>query len=143
MSEAFYITDLTNAEWQLLSDLIPAAKPGGRPRTQNMRMVVNAIVYVLRSGCHWRLLPHEYPNWKTVYDYFWKWRQQGLWQAINEILREQVRRAAGRTALPSAAILTGTALPADSLRPALWVTTVSRPGPPSAVVRVVTTGAKS
>ena len=98
MSEVVYATDLTDAEWQLLAAWIPAAKPGGRPRTQNMRTVVNAVLYVLRSGCHWRLLPHEYPNWKTVYDYFWKWRQRGLWQAINEILRGQVRRAAGRTA---------------------------------------------
>jgi transposase len=143
MSDAFYATDLTDAEWQFLSDLIPAVKPGGRPRTQNMRMVVNAVLYVLRSGCHWRLLPHEYPNWKTVYDYFWKWRQQGLWQAINHTLREQVRAAAGRTAAPSAAILTVTALPADSLRPALWVATVNRRKQPSAAVRAATTAAKN
>jgi putative transposase len=105
MLSAFYATDLTDAEWHILSPFLPAAKPGGRPRTHNVRRIVNAILYVLRTGCHWRLLPHEYPNWKTVYDYFWKWRQQGLWQAINEILRGQVRRAVGRTALPSAAIL--------------------------------------
>jgi putative transposase len=105
MSDAFYTTDLTDAEWQLLAPWIPAAKPGGRPRTQNMRMVVNAILYVLRSGCHWRLLPHEYPNWKTVYHYFWKWRQQGLWQQINRTLRGQARRVLGRAVLPRAAIL--------------------------------------
>jgi putative transposase len=105
MSEVVYATDLTDAEWQLLAPWIPAAKPGGRPRTQNMRMVVNAILYVLRSGCHWRLLPHEYPNWKTVYDYFWKWRQQGLWQQINRTLRGQARRVLGRAVLPRAAIL--------------------------------------
>src|SRR3954471_13638620 len=95
MSEDLYTTDLTDTDWHILSPFIPAAKPGGRPRTQNMRVIVNAILYVLRSGCHWRLLPHEHPNWKTVYDYFWKWRQQGLWQAINRTLRERVRRATG------------------------------------------------
>jgi putative transposase len=98
MFSAFYATDLTDAEWHILSPFLPAAKPGGRPRTHDVRQIVNAILYVLRTGCHWRLLPHEYPNWKTVYDYFWKWRQRGLWQTINEILRGQVRRAAGRTA---------------------------------------------
>ena len=143
MSDVVYATDLTDAEWGLLSPLIPAAKPGGRPRTQDIRTVVNAVLYVLRSGCHWRLLPHEYPNWKTVYDYFWKWRQQGLWQEINHTLREQARRALGRRARPRAAILTATALPADSLRPALWVRTVNRPRPPSAVVRVAMTAVKS
>lgn len=62
MSDAFYPTDLTDAEWRILSPFIPAPKPGGRPRTQDMRRVVNAILYILRSGCHGRLLPHEYPN---------------------------------------------------------------------------------
>ena len=143
MSDVVYATDLTEAEGRLLSPLIPAAKPGGRRRTQDIRTVVNAVLYVLGSGCHWRLLPHEYPNWQTVYDYCWKWPQQGRWQEIHPTVRQQARRALGRTARPRAAILTATALPADSLRPALRVRTVNRPRPPRAVVRVVTTAVKN
>jgi putative transposase len=74
-----YPTDLTEAEWTLLAPLIPAAKRGGRPRTTDMREVVNAIVYVLRGGCQWRLLPTEFPPHQTVYHYFRTWRYAGVW----------------------------------------------------------------
>jgi putative transposase len=85
--------------------LIPPAQVGGRPRRQNMRVVVNAMLYVLRGGISWRMLPHDLPKWKTVYDYFWKWWRAGTWEEINGILRERVRVAAGRNAQPTAAIL--------------------------------------
>lgn len=100
-----YPTDLNDVEWQILKPLVPPAKPGGRPRTTNMREVLNAIFYVLRSGCAWRMLPHDYPPWKTVYDYFRQWRIDGVWEQINETLRVRLRKADGREAEPSAAIL--------------------------------------
>src|SRR3954453_24089245 len=95
-----YPTDLTDAEWEILAPLLPSALPGGRPRRQDMRAIVNAMLYVLRGGISWRLLPHDLPKWKTVYDYFWKWRRAGTWQEINEKLRERVCTAAGRQAQP-------------------------------------------
>jgi len=100
-----YPTDLNDVEWQILKPLVPAAKPGGRPRSTDMREVLNAIFYVLRSGCAWRMLPHDLPPWKTVYDYFRGWRIDGVWEQINETLRVRLRKADGREAVPSAAIL--------------------------------------
>ena len=88
-------TDLTDAQWQRLERLIPPAKPGGRDRSANMREVMNAINYVLRTGCHWHLLPHDFPPSGTVYWYFWTWRNEGAWQLMHDILREQVRTEAG------------------------------------------------
>jgi transposase len=70
-----------------------------------MREVVNGIVYVLRTGCSWRLLPHDFPPWNTVYYYFWRWRREGIWDRIVSRLRARVRRAAGRKPTPSAAII--------------------------------------
>jgi putative transposase len=104
-SSTAYPTDLSDAEWAILAPLIPAAQPGGRPRRQDMRAIINAMLYVLRGGISWRMLPHDLPKWKTVYDYFWKWRRAGLWEEINGRLRERVRVAAGRPAQPTAAIL--------------------------------------
>jgi transposase len=100
-----YPSDLTDAEWAVLSPLIPAPKPGGRPATHARREVVNAIRYVLRGGIAWRALPHEYPPWQTVYHYFRLWRLDGTWERANAHLRAQVRVRAGRTAGPTAAIL--------------------------------------
>jgi len=89
----------------VLAPLIPPAKPGGRPRTTDMREVLNAIFYLLRSGGAWRLLPREFPAWQTVYDYFRHWRDTGLWEQIHTTLRERVRCQIGRKAEPSAAII--------------------------------------
>jgi putative transposase len=100
-----YATDLTDAEWQLLAPLIPAAKPGGRPPIHDRRELVNAMAYRVRSGCAWRLLPHDLPPWQTVYHYFGSWRQQGRWEQIHGVLRVQERTRQGRPAHPSAAIL--------------------------------------
>ena len=105
MSRNQYGSDLTNEEWDILAPLIPPAKPGGRPRTTDMREVLNAIFYILRSGCSWRLMPHDLPCWQTVYDYFCKWRISGLWEQINTTLREKVRKATGRDSQPSASII--------------------------------------
>src|SRR5580693_4503963 len=76
---ARYPTDLADTQWAVLAPLIPAAKAGGRPRTTDMREVVNAVFYVLRGGCQWRLLPKDFPPYQTVYDYFRSWRLLGTW----------------------------------------------------------------
>ena len=103
-----YPSDLTDAQWELLAPLLPPARPPGqrgRPRTTDLREVVNAIIYITRAGCAWRLLPHEFPPWSTVYEYFWCWRRDGLWERVLEALREQAREKAGRKPTPSAAII--------------------------------------
>ena len=100
-----YPTDLTEAAWPLLAPLIPAAKPGGRPRTTDMREVVNAIFYVLRGGCQWRLLPTDFPPHQTVYHYFRTWRRAGVWERMHDTLRGDLREASGRTREPSAGII--------------------------------------
>ena len=105
MSRQPYPSDLTDRQWRRLEPLLPPAKPGGRPRSADLREVVNAILYVLRNGVVWRALPHDFPTWKTAYHYFRAWRADGTWAAIHDALREQVRRADGREATPSAAIL--------------------------------------
>jgi putative transposase len=84
---------------------VPPAKPGGRHREVCIREVVNAIFYVLRSGCAWRMLPHDFPAWQTVYGYFCQWRKEGVWVQMNAALREAVRIQAGREPEPSAAIM--------------------------------------
>lgn len=100
-----YRTDLTEEQWELLRQLIPPAKSGGRPRTVDMREVVNAILYILMAGCAWSLLPHDFPKWKTVYHYFRQWRIDGDWERIHEQLRQWVRAIEDRHPSPSAAIL--------------------------------------
>jgi transposase len=105
MGRQAYSTDLTDAEWTLLEPFIPAPLPGGRPITWPRREIVDALVYVLRSGCKWELLPHDFPPYKTVYDYYRQWRRSGLWEQINTALREQLRVTLGREPQPSAAII--------------------------------------
>lgn len=100
-----YPTDLTDREWEVLEPLVPQAKPGGRPRAHETRELLDAIFYVLRSGCAWRLLPHDFPSWQTAYHYFRLWRLDGTWERMHDALRERVRVRAGREATPSAAII--------------------------------------
>ena len=100
-----YATDLTDAQWDLIEAFIPWPKPGGRDRTTSMRAVVHAVLYLLRTGCAWRMLPHDFPPWQTVYDYFSQWKQDGTWHQIHDTLRERVRKKDGREPTPSAAIL--------------------------------------
>ena len=100
-----YPSDVTDAEWALLEPLIPPAKTGGRKRTANMRDVLNAIFYVLKTGCQWDMLPHDLPPKGTVYHYYNNWRKSGVWGQMNTALREQLRRAEGREATPSAGII--------------------------------------
>ena len=105
MERETYPTDLNDGEWQILKPLIPPAMPGGRPREVDMREILNGIFYELRSGCAWRMLPHDLPPWQTVYHYFRQWRGDGTWECMNQTLRIRLRVADGREAEPSAAIL--------------------------------------
>ncbi len=100
-----YPTDLTDAQWALLAPLIPPPKPGGRPAVHDRRELVDAMLYWLRSGCAWRLLPHDFPPWRTVYHYWRTWQRQGVWERALARLRAQERARQGRPATPSAVIL--------------------------------------
>lgn len=104
-NRAAYDSDLSDQEWAIIVAYIPKAKSGGRPRTTNIREVVNAIFYMLRAGCAWRLLPHDLPPWQTVYSYFRAWVQSGIWEQLHAKLRETCRELAGRQTTPSAGII--------------------------------------
>jgi putative transposase len=97
-----YRSDLTDAQWLLISPLLPSAKSGGRPRTVDLREVVNTLFYQVRTGCQWDYLPHDLAPKGTVYDYFVAWQQDGTWQKIVDALRTGIRKAAGREETPSA-----------------------------------------
>jgi putative transposase len=86
-----YPTDLTDAQWELVASHIPPALRGGAPRRVDIRDVLNAVLYITRSGCQWRLLPHEFPSWRTVHTYFSQWRNNGTWERLCDALRERVR----------------------------------------------------
>lgn len=99
-----YPSDLTDEQWRIIERLLP--KPARRGRKPiDRRRIINAVLYVVRSGCQWRMLPWDFPNWSTVYGIFRKWRLAGLWQQIHDALREQVRCSAGKKPAPTAAIL--------------------------------------
>lgn len=105
MNRQPYPTDLSDAEWHRLAPLVPRPKAGGRPPKYPRREILNAILYVVRAGCAWRLLPHEFPSWRVAYHYFRLWKLQGVWKRIHDRLRKLVRKAARRQPTPSAAIL--------------------------------------
>ena len=105
MNRAAYPTDLTDAQWKRTESLFPAAKIGGRPRTTEMREVMDAILYLTRGGIAWRLLPHDFPVWSTVYHYFRCFKKDGTWIKIHDSLRDEVRESDGRKTCPSAAII--------------------------------------
>jgi putative transposase len=100
-----YPSDLTDTQWLLVQPLLPPPLPGGRHRTTDVREVLNAIFYLVKNGCGWRALPHDFPPEGTVREYFHRWRRHGTWERIQEALRRQVRRQAGRDAEPSAGII--------------------------------------
>ena len=105
MRKKRYPTDLTNKQWKLIKDLLPPEKPGGRHRETNLREVINAIFYVLVGGIPWRMLPHDFPPYNTVYGYFWQWRNAGIWMRIHDRLRAHVLKQAGRHKHPTAGCL--------------------------------------
>jgi putative transposase len=100
-----YPSDLTDAEWQWIKDLIPGETGGGRHRDTDMRQVVNGILYLLRSGCSWRMLPKDFPPYTTVHDYYSRWRKDGTVIRLHDALRRQVRTTAGRDPEPSAGVI--------------------------------------
>ena len=91
-ARAAYPSDLTDAQWALLAPLIPPAEPGGREREVDMHEIFNGIIYVLRSGCSWRMLPHDLPPWGTVHYYYRRFRRDGTWLNVHDRLRTKVRR---------------------------------------------------
>jgi putative transposase len=104
MSRKRYPSDLTDVQWENIEHLLPPPKPGGRPRSYSNRELVAAILYVTRSGCAWRMLPHDFPPWESVYGYFRRWRLAGVWQSIHDQLVATVRLFDGRQEQPTAAI---------------------------------------
>ena len=102
-----YPSDLSDAQWALVSPHIPTPKPGGRPRTTDMRAVFDAILYLLRTGCQWRQLPADFPPWSTVHGYFRRWRLAGVWTLLHRALYPLARSAAGRRVDPTLGIMDG------------------------------------
>ena len=105
MNRMPYPSCMTDAQWQLIAPLLPADKPGGRPRKTDLRAVVDAIFYLNREGCTWRALPHDFPPWRTVYEYFAAWKANGAWDEVNGALRRKLRVASGRPHTPTTASL--------------------------------------
>src|SRR3712207_474700 len=105
MKTTDYPSDLTDEQFAILEPTLPPAKPGGRPREVNLHDIIDAILYVNRTGCQWRALPKDYGPWSTAYDYFRTWRKDGTWQRINDALRDQVRQEAGRPRSPRTAYI--------------------------------------
>ena len=100
-SRKAYPSDLTDLQWELVEPLLPEAKPGGRPRSVDLREVFNAILYIDRSGCQWDMLPHDLPPKSSVYEYFASWRDTGLWQKLLDVLREGCREAQAASGEPT------------------------------------------
>lgn len=103
-TEIQYSSDLSNRQWQLIRQLLPQQSQLGR-RPIDRRRIINAILYVVRTGCQWRMLPKNFPNWSTVYNVFWRWRNAGIWQKIHDALRAKARKAAGKKSTPTVAII--------------------------------------
>ena len=104
MTRLPYPSDLSDEEWQLIAPHIPPAKPGGRPRAHAMRDILDGIFYVLKAGCQWEMLPHDFPPHGTVYHYFNEWRKDGTWSHLNAALRGELREEMDRHHQPSAGI---------------------------------------
>lgn len=113
MQNSSYDTDITEEQWRLIEPLFPPRKRMGRPPTP-LRSLLNAIFYLVKSGCSWRLLPKSFPPWKTVFDRFRKWCRDGTWVLINHALRAVVRVEDGRDPEPSAAVLDSQTIRSDA-----------------------------
>lgn len=108
-----YPTDLTDEQWKLIEPFLPPAKPGGRPRKVDLREVLNALLYLVRAGCQWRMIPHEFPAWKSVYNYYRAWIANGVWQEILASLRMDLRTQLGRDAQPRVAAIDSQSVKTD------------------------------
>ncbi len=105
MESRRYPTDLSDDEWCCIGPHLPGPTRWGRPRLHGLRAILNAVFYILKSGCPWRLLPRDFPPWKTVYDWFRRWRIDGTWELLNTALRERLRIRRGRNPQPSAGMV--------------------------------------
>ena len=101
---AHYPSDLTDRQWQLIRPLLPPKAKRGRPPIDR-REILNAVLYVVRTGCQWRQLPRDFPKWRTVYTVFWRWRKAGVWEHVHNALRRMVRQSVGKRSKPTAAII--------------------------------------
>ena len=127
-------SDLSDDEWSVLAPLIPAASPGGRPRQTDMREAMNAILYLLRTGCPWRYLPRDgFPPRSTVYNIFRKFQKDGTWETVWGLLHMELRESLGRAASPTAAVIDSQTLkaaqkggPKAKVKETQWVTTPER-----------------
>jgi putative transposase len=113
MKRKTYPTDLSDEQWKLLESMLPPPELFGRKRSVDLRAIFNALCYLARSGCQWRLLPKEFPRWQTVYYYFRKWRENDWFVALNQSLRKRVRRTSGKQENPSAAIIDSQSVKTD------------------------------
>jgi putative transposase len=111
-----YPSDLTDAQWELLAPFIPEVSPLATVPTVERREIVNGILYVLRTGCSWRQMPHDLPACKTVYHYFRLWNKTGIWDQAMHALRKQTRRSSGREEEPSAAIIDSQSIKTSPVR---------------------------
>jgi putative transposase len=100
-----YPTDLSDAEWTCIEPHLPTPRAAGRPRRHSLREILDAIFYMVKSGCAWRLLPHEFPPWKTIHHYFRTWRIDGTWEQLHAALRDRLRVRLKRDPQPSAGIV--------------------------------------
>jgi transposase len=105
MTRKAYLSDISDAEWEIIKPLLPQAQHIGRPREVDLREIVNGIFYVLHEGCTWRGLPHDLPPWQTTYNYFRHWQRLGIWEQIHTQLRTQVRKYVNKNQTPTAGII--------------------------------------
>ena len=113
MKRKTYPTDLSCQQWKLLETMLPPPEQFGRKRSVNLRRIFDALCYLARAGCQWRMLPKEYPKWQTVYCYFRRWRQSQWFITINDKLRRRLRATVGRDENPSAAIIDSQSIKTD------------------------------
>ena len=121
-----YPTDLTDRQWSAIAELVPDASPGGRPRRAASRELVDAILYMLRGGQAWRLLPHDFPPWQTVYYYLRRWQAEGVWERIHHAVLVADRERVGREASPTAAIIDSQSVRTGDQKGAVAATTRAR-----------------
>jgi transposase len=105
MNDKSYPTDLTDEQWRLISAFFTKSERRGRERRHDLRRIIDGCFYVLRGGIPWRMMPHDLPPWRVVNDHFNRWRRNGKWDRINQVLREQYRGTRGRTPQPTAAVI--------------------------------------
>ena len=127
MTRTSYPSDLTDDQWQLIEPLLPKPGFGGRPRTIDLRRVINGILYLSRTGCAWRMLPKDFGPWSTVYHYFRMFCEDDTWQRVHDKLREKVRRSVDKLPTPSAGVLDSQSVKTDApSKTAVMATTWAR-----------------